>query len=1291
MPHGKANPFLGLKPYELKDRQKLYGRDKDLLLMKDRIFSARTTLLFAGSGVGKTSFLNAKIIPELDPQYFIVYHNQWATDEPLVALTKSLTARFIIEEAAESALPDSTAGQTLIERLGRFKKAAPEGGTGNLKNRCLLILDQFEEIFQYHAYEKYFSEFIEELSAVINAPDCNVRVLFSMREEFLGELSVFDNNIPDLFNNYYRLKCPNKLEAGEIIERTCSFANVETDQARLTDLVTDLARIERGEPIAADSGSSIDAEEAFIDRDLVELPYLQIACQRLWDRQFSAEPGATAGTFPADYQTGNARRMLKLFCHEKLSSLNDSERAILADAFDFLVTKKGAKIAYELSSLAEHMQVNEDVLKSVLLKLSKPDSRILRESKGPDGSLWFELYHDMYGSIIDEWKRTYRLNQRASFRKKIKRAGLFMGATLGVMLLVAGSIAAINHWYLEPHRNQETLRNARLEEPKEYQKNHDAYIRLKGTLGYEKTAKELWAQAWKRRAHLAERQGNAPEALLFLLMAAAEGPPEQETSALSLLDNYWTQSDYKSLLATVRMDPGNEPRFSSDGKTLFGVTADRRVLQWDTASGLTTSESKSLQLEDARDQRDQRPNGQGPARVPFIRAAVGNLVAGFEGNSLDRKFYIWKLDTGSLLWSSPATDKATTADGSGGQGVGYGFDDPDDFSPIFFSRDGKYFATLDRNTAQIYHLTLDDKQPVFPADQPVPSVAAGDFSPDNHTLLLVFIPASPTEYLFQLRDLNNKAVQTFTLKSPIQRATFSPDGTKLLLEFADGARAQIWDIASGSHNEVQTWFDRGLSLYFLADNKTLAACTIDSRDGNRVLNITLSDSDRAYRGSRISTLDAFNSCVFSPDGKSLLTRTDTGASRLWSIAPSEGNHKQIKDSAKLSRAAMSDNGHTIATLNTTDEIKIWNADDATQTGRAFSVVASEAVPLSSNGIYEGYSDELVMNDRGQFVCGRSQDGQLIVWDIGNQREIPMPRSDKGPIGPVAFSPNGDIFAAAMPEMVVKLWQDLGSGSPKAMTWAQANVVKAMVFSPDGKYLAAFCEKDKSGDPSGRLVKVFDIGAGSEVSLGTPTEKVSTSTSAFSNNGSFIASNQDNVAYVWNLNTHKVLELQHSTPVAAVAISANGAVALTVSIDGSMQLWNASTGATIGTEEKYIAKIRAVQISADGKTALAFANQWIYFSSISDKGLEYHGAQLTTPMFYEVPRVLDAAGTAFRNLNFPSPELLAIDDIRSSTQTPVAKPTVSAMTLLDIWQRKLSLTFNDRGEISSKPAFRPGAH
>jgi hypothetical protein len=33
------NPFKGLRPYKQEDRHRLFGRDRDLILMKDRIFS----------------------------------------------------------------------------------------------------------------------------------------------------------------------------------------------------------------------------------------------------------------------------------------------------------------------------------------------------------------------------------------------------------------------------------------------------------------------------------------------------------------------------------------------------------------------------------------------------------------------------------------------------------------------------------------------------------------------------------------------------------------------------------------------------------------------------------------------------------------------------------------------------------------------------------------------------------------------------------------------------------------------------------------------------------------------------------------------------------------------------------------------------------------------------------------------------------------------------------------------------------------------------------------------------
>ena len=80
------NPFRGLVSYVAADRDRLFGREDDLTLILARIFARRTTLLFAGSGVGKTSFLRAKVIPELEESFVACYHDHWAGSTPLQAI-----------------------------------------------------------------------------------------------------------------------------------------------------------------------------------------------------------------------------------------------------------------------------------------------------------------------------------------------------------------------------------------------------------------------------------------------------------------------------------------------------------------------------------------------------------------------------------------------------------------------------------------------------------------------------------------------------------------------------------------------------------------------------------------------------------------------------------------------------------------------------------------------------------------------------------------------------------------------------------------------------------------------------------------------------------------------------------------------------------------------------------------------------------------------------------------------------------------------------------------------------
>ena len=646
------NPFKGLRPFQ--QNEELFGRDRDLILMKDRILSSRTTLLFAGSGVGKTSFLNAKIIPAFRDRYCVISHNRWTGSDgkresgswddrprfkilPPKAFGKWLSeavferawlhrrvskakivlptaaknrdapppseeeiARRKVEASVQSVIAQSLrAGdkKRLSQELAAFKKRPPGEAQ---PTPCILILDQFEEIFQYHAFEDYFREFVSDLAKIINNDDYLVRIVFSMREEFLGELSAFDNHIPDLFNNYYRLRHPEIDEAKDIITKTCWLGNVKPHFDNLDKLVNDLASIQKNFEVTNQPDTNETPRVRVLRRDFVPPPYLQIVCDSLWKEQYeivaaTGDTATNAGTkqdvrlFLENYKAGlgnpvegeesDAQRAVRVFCESKLSApfLKKWEQSVAARAFGFLVTKQGAKMAYELRSLASHMDERVWALKHVLHKLSQPEARILRESRGSEGSYWYELYHDMYAGVVDRWKRRFRREQR---RRAYSIVGLAVIAAVILPLLFI-------YWIKVPYDYRQTLLNYRdtLSSP-EVEKDPDryaaalvAYNQLRSTFGYSGTANLLWAQIWERRAQLYEAKQLRDRALMCLLQAAALVKDRSEATEYLAQANNLFLGNEESIRATFCNDC-RVANVSPRGEFLLTISNDGVVNLW---------------------------------------------------------------------------------------------------------------------------------------------------------------------------------------------------------------------------------------------------------------------------------------------------------------------------------------------------------------------------------------------------------------------------------------------------------------------------------------------------------------------------------------------------------------------------------------------------------------------------------------------------------------------------------------------------------------------------------------
>lgn len=1293
----KENPFLGLKPYSEKDQ--LYGRDKDLFLMTDRIFCSRTTLLFAGSGVGKTSFINAKIIPELNSQYAsIIYHKEWAIGQPLENLLNCIAKHLPAADASPAVAvaaavaagtqdaspvepPLFDAGNKLACYLKQFISEEP--GSEDT-NRCLLILDQFEEVFQHHRGKSYFDLFITQLTQLINYKHCNVRVLFSMREEFLGELSIFDNKMPDLFSNYYRLKNPSKQDARNIISRTCSLVDMPVDEKKLKRLVADLTTIET---ISATPTHDQNGNEGAQDMDIVAPPYLQIACRRLWERQFNSANRANPAAEPpeekflSNYKDGAAREMLKSFCEEILNAFNKGDRALIAEAFNYLVTKKGAKMAYALASLADHMGVKEERLESVLHRLSDDNSRILRESKGPDRALWYELYHDMYGKIIDEWRRSYRLQQ-----KKESNARLVMAA--GVIIVIALVTVLTWQWLDRRQLRRTTLRNGDLSKQLSYLTAKQAYDDLRNTWHSGTKARELWGDAWRRRALFAERTEDAPQAFLSLLKAAEAYPTDRTDPALlAEIRSYLSSDEYQPLLASYRLEigvttsPAIKPILTSDGKMVVSIASDRQAFFWDTDSYQLKQKSLQLAVDDSNQSTFygsgppsafQHVQNQNVESGTQIQAATENLIGGVDNN----KFCIWDAKTGQKLWESDPKTGPTS------QTVRPLFTGKvDSYSEVYsqsvqrpslsFSSDGRYFFTSKGLEAPVLYTFSNNKTEPLLADL-MRNVTTIKFSPDGHSVALVFSDGTA-----QLRNLDTNEFRSLAIDGKsIRRIIFNSDGSRLLADMGNMKPAEIWNTAEGVR--IKPIYVSMGDQFFCPDNKTIGSILPINESNRTIVGIRFWDSETGAVSIRAIKLDERIDYFINPNGK-LLTIGVSGTARLWALSPPSAQ-KLIKDSAKISKREISKDGEVVVTVNNNQTLTVWDAEELKKL-RDFPLPAG--FTTSSDEILPGQRgpiDELVVSPRGKYIC-LTNFLNFSLRKLQDNKEIKSGAFEHNPyVRAAAFSPKEDIFAVANENDKITLWKELDT-TPTSTTLKVHEEVYDLVFSPDGKYLASI-----GGDEfNSRYIRIFEVNSATEML--PPTEGF-TPNIALGRNGIIIGTipNDDTAVLVWNIATGRSQKLWHDTSVTAVALNQDARYAITSTSNGTLQLWDTATGKPVASGT-CSTRIRTLMMSEDGATVIALSDKWVHIHSINQEAMKtaaegalryVNGREIAAP---ESVRILNSSGKKLRNMLPPVQDSLKVELLDFSAKPTGDDPVGSASNFFSIWTGKLALNFNENGRVT----------
>ena len=426
-----AAPYAGLRPYSEDDAPFFFGRDRVRQILIDNLRAKRLTLVYGGSGVGKSSVLRAGVQYQLHrlaqenlelkgaPQFAVAVFHEWLEWKAnpisgLYACVLSAVRRALAD-------PEIIADPSAVSVADRLQSLAARVG-GNL----LIILDQFEDYFLGLDQSDGEGTFAYEFQQMVNRPDLRVNFLISIREDAYSKLERFKDDISNVFDNSVEIGHLDARAAREAIIRPIEqynrFYAAGNEQITLEPELVEkvLSQIRTGH-LSIGEGTHRGIAEIGRASDLeatIETPFLQLVMTALWKAELGK--GSTVLRSETLDALGGAQKIVATHLEQALEKLSESEKALAVIAFGDLVTPSGDKRAYTAFDIAEAAESDKQQIAALLEKLSRGNNRVLRSfaSPGLNTESRYEIFHDVLAQPILDWRRQYRLDQRIKEAKR---------------------------------------------------------------------------------------------------------------------------------------------------------------------------------------------------------------------------------------------------------------------------------------------------------------------------------------------------------------------------------------------------------------------------------------------------------------------------------------------------------------------------------------------------------------------------------------------------------------------------------------------------------------------------------------------------------------------------------------------------------------------------------------------------------------------------------------------------------------------------------------------------------
>jgi len=316
--------------------------------------------------------------------------------------------------------------------------------------------------------------------------------------------------------------------------------------------------------------------------------------------------------------------------------------------------------------------------------------------------------------------------------------------------------------------------------------------------------------------------------------------------------------------------------------------------------------------------------------------------------------------------------------------------------------------------------------------------------------------------------------------------------------------------------------------------------------------------------------------AFSPDDRLALSGSDDGTLKLWEVSTGREIRTFKGHFGNVTCVTFSPDGRSVVSGHNDGTLAFWK----TSTG----------MKIRSFKGHHGWVRSVAFSPEGTSLLSGGEDRTVRVWNFATGIETRMfkwrGRSPWWFKNTIAFSPDGR-FALCGGGGEIELWNVASGRKVRTITRSGAHIywggsANFFAFSHDSRFVVV----------GGLGLDIFEVASGKHIRAlqGHSNQELQIRIQSLSispDERFVLAGSDDGTLILWEISTGRKIREFEKRPkrIHSVVISPLGRFALSGNEDGTMSLWDISTGRVIRTFRGSSVKILSVAYSPDGRFAL----------------------------------------------------------------------------------------------------------